>query len=71
MAKNIPANERIWVSYIGLDGKRLYVLTSKEFREKYFLYSVSEDGGVVRLGECSSPLALEERFEVLDKIRIK
>lgn len=64
----IPDDEKVWVSYYGVDGRRRYVLTSRIYRDKYFLYAVYPNGSVMRLGECSSPIQLEQRFKVLEEI---
>lgn len=64
----IPDDEKVWVSYHGRDGQKRYVLTSRVYRDKYFLYAVCPDGSVMRLGECTSPIQLEQRFKVLEEI---
>lgn len=68
LTSSIPKNEIVWVSYFGRDGKRRYILTSREYREKYFLYVVEPDGSMMKLAECASPMKLEERFNILQEI---
>lgn len=67
----LPKNERRWVSYLNSGGKIVYVLTSTALRDKYILYLVQEDGKCKKLGECASPVKLEERFRVLEEISKK
>ena len=64
----IPDDEKVWVSYHGVDGRKRYILTSRIYRDKYILYAVNSNGSVMRLGECSSPIQLEQRFKVLEEI---
>lgn len=64
----IPDDEKVWVSYHGVDGRKRYILTSRIYRDKYFLYVVDSNGSVTRLGECTSPIQLEQRFKVLEEI---
>ena len=67
----IPNGEKLWVSYKNVSVKIMYVLTGTPLRDKYILYLVKENGRCKKLGECASPLKLEERFRVLEEISKK
>ena len=63
----LPNGERLWTSYYDSNGELLFVITSKHTRDFYFLYELV-DGEFKRLGRAKSPLELEERFNVKDKM---
>lgn len=63
----IPKNEIVWRRYYDTDGKLRYITTSKQTRDFYFLYEVSESGETKKLGKGTNPPELEEKFN-LDKI---
>lgn len=58
-----PKGERVWVGYYNRNHELLFIMTSKEARDYYFLYEVV-DGKFKKLGRAKSPKELEERFEV-------
>lgn len=66
---NYPKGEKVWVSYYTENGELRFILTSKQqSRDVYFLYEV--DGNAFKkLGKSKSPLELEEKFSVRDKLR--
>ena len=65
----LPKGERSWVGYYNLAGERLFLLTSKQnSREWYFLYEV-HGATLKKLGKAHSPTELEEKFQVMEKIR--
>lgn len=61
----IPSNEIEWVEYLNREHKPLFLLTSKESRDFYFLYEIL-DNGYRKIGKATSPIALEEKFRVID-----
>ena len=66
-----PEGERVRVSYYGPDGVRMFALTEVLREGKFALYAVGKKGGSEiwkKLGECASPIKLEERFRVFEKI---
>ena len=62
-----PKGERVWVGYYNRQGELLFILTSKETRDYYFLYAV-EDGKFKKLGRAKSPPELEIKFRVNEAI---
>ena len=65
--KKIPSNEIEWVEYLSRNHRPLFLLTSKEIRDFYFLYEVVDDG-FKRLGKAPSPIALEEKYSVIERM---
>lgn len=57
--RNLPKDERVWVSYCATGGAVRYVVTSKPARDRYFLYEKTEDG-YIKLGKADSPGELAE-----------
>lgn len=64
-----PKGERIWVGYYSRDHELLFIMTSKESRDYYFLYELI-DGKFKKLGRAKSPKELEERFEVDKRVGV-
>lgn len=64
----IPDNEIVWVEYLTKEHESQFLITSKESRDTYFLYAVL-DNGYKRVGKAISPIALEEKYEVIERIR--
>ena len=58
-----PKGERVWVGYYTKDHDLLFIMTSKESRDFYYLYELI-DGNFQKLGRAKSPQELEEKFEV-------
>lgn len=58
-----PKGEHVWIRYCNVDHELAFILTSKESRDYYFLYELT-DGKFKKLGRAKSPTELEERFEV-------
>ena len=66
---NYPKDEKVWVSYRTENGELRFILTSKQqSRDVYFLYEV-DGNSFKKLGKSKSPLELEEKFNVHDKLR--
>lgn len=65
---NYPKGELVWNGYYSRSGELLFILTSKESREYYFLYEY-QDGEFKKLGKAKNPPELEERFHVYDRMR--
>lgn len=63
----IPSSEIGWTDYFDRNHKLLFIVTSKETRDYYILYEVLENG-FRRLGKAPSPIALEEKFKVIDQL---
>lgn len=66
----IPKGERVWTGYYNRKGELLFVITSKEARDWYFLYE-REGEGFKKLGKAKSPPELEKKFHVKEKMRAK
>lgn len=64
-----PKGEQIWVSYKRTDGTTIAILTSKPPGDYYFLYEVSENGELNKLGKSKSPGELEEKFNIRSKMK--
>ena len=65
-----PKGEIVWTSYLSSSGILLYMITSKPARDYYFLYEVSCDGNLKKLGRAKSPTELEEKFEIKNKLQV-
>lgn len=66
----IPKGEESWVGYYNSNGERIFLLTSKEGnREWYYLYEVINGTELKKLGKSHSPIELEQKFKVIEKMR--
>jgi len=63
-----PKGERVWAGYYTQQHELMFIITSKESRDFYFLYELV-DGKFKKLGKSRSPKELEEKFGVEEKIR--
>lgn len=63
-----PKNEIVWVGYYNSKHELLFIMTSKEARDYYFLYELV-DGKFNKLGKARSPKELEEKFEIKKRMR--
>ena len=63
-----PKGERVWVGYYTEKHELMFIMTSKEARDYYFLYELV-DGKFKKLGKARSPKELEEKFEVDRRLR--
>lgn len=64
-----PKGERLWVKYYNHKNDLMFILTSKEGnRDFYFLYELV-DGDYKKLGKAHSPLEIEEKHNVSNRIR--
>jgi hypothetical protein len=66
-----PKGERIWASYYNSQSELLFILTSKATRDFFFLYEVTKDATLKKLGKSRSPLELEEKYNVNMRIGVK
>ena len=62
--------ERVLVSYYNTDHELVFILTSKQPRDYYFLYELV-NGKLKRLGRAKSPTELEEKFEVNQRLECR
>lgn len=62
-----PRNEFVWVQYYNNVGELEYIITSKQLRDCYYLYEY-EDGSFIKLGKAQSPVDLETKFKVVERI---
>lgn len=62
-----PKGEHVWVGYYSRDGDLLFILTSKEARDWYYLYEL-KDGAFHKLGKAREPPELEQKFGVYDAV---
>lgn len=58
-----PRGERVWVGYYTKEHQLMFIMTSKETRDFYYLYELV-DNKFKKLGKAHSPKELEEKFEV-------
>ena len=63
-----PHGETVWVDYRDKDGKTLFILTSKESRDAYYLYELV-GGSFKKLGKAKEPPELEKKFMVRERMR--
>lgn len=64
-----PKGERVWTSYYNSSHELLFIITSKPQREFYFLYEYV-DNEFKKLGKSKSPVELEQRFNVYEKMKL-
>jgi len=62
----IPKNETLRVTYKA-HGLPVFLLTEDRAKNTFVLYEPTEDG-VKKLGKAASPIELEEKFGVLERI---
>lgn len=62
-----PKGEIVWTGYYNKAGTLLFIITSKESRDYYYLYEYRDDA-FNKLGRAKSPVELEERFHVHEKM---
>ncbi len=60
-------NEILWVSYYDEKGKPVYKLTSNKDKDWWYLYDVSGEEPV-KLGKDRSPILLENKFKVNERL---
>ena len=63
----IPKSEHAWVGYYDKSDNLQFVITSKESRDFYYLYNVS-DGKATKLGKARDPTDLVSKHGVLEII---
>lgn len=59
----IPKNEVVWVEIVANNGNEYYITSKMDDRSWYFLYGVTDDGEVVKLGKNKNPMVLENRID--------
>ena len=64
MSIRYPKGETVWVTYHRSDGSPSFFITSKPARDYYYLYEVSPDGTVKKLGRAKTPVELEEKYNI-------
>ena len=64
----LPKGEIVWIEYKNAAGKTIFILTSKEARDVYYLYELVGDA-YVKLGKAKEPPELEEKYKVREKMR--
>lgn len=62
-----PRGEELWTTYYNKKGCPILITTSKVTRDCYFLYEIA-DMKLTKLGKASSPLELEEKFKVKERM---
>ena len=65
-----PKGEVACVTCCERGGKPLFLITHKPLTGYFFLYEFT-GGGLVKLGKGLSPLELEERFEVKERMGVE
>ena len=66
----LPKGETVWVDYKNADGVTVFILTSKDARDCFYLYELIDDK-YVKLGKAKEPPELEAKFNVRERIGIK
>lgn len=62
-----PKGETVWVTYYASDGSPVFLMTSPPARDFYFLYAVSPEGNITKLGKAKTPVELEEKYNTKEK----
>jgi len=63
MSFKYPKGEVVWVSYFNNNHELMYIITSKQPVDYYYLYEVVDDS-LKKLGKGKSPLMLEDKFKI-------
>ncbi len=63
-----PKNEICWFHYFTSKHILMFLMTSNNSREWYYLYEF-KDGKFVKLGRGKSPTELENKFEVEKQLK--
>lgn len=64
-----PKGEFVWVQYYDKNGDQVGIMTTKPARDCYYLYGV-ENGEFVKLGKSASPLELETKYKMRQRMGI-
>ena len=57
------------MGYFNREGQRIFLLTSKERdRDWYYLYEVTNNTELKKLGRAHTPTELEEKYKVTEKM---
>lgn len=64
----IPKNERLWTTYRDEAGNVRFYVTSTTTRDAYIMYQTA-DGRSQKLGRASSPIELENKYCIWEKLR--
>lgn len=64
-----PKGETVWVGYYDSNHNLRFIITSKQNREHYFLYRVSDSMELQKLGRSKSPKELEDKYNVYKEMR--
>lgn len=68
MTIQYPRGEIVWVNYANQKGEIMFILTSKENRDYYYLYEILQDGKTKKLGRAKEPPELERKYNVKEII---
>lgn len=63
MELKYPKGEHVWAGYYNRSGDLLFIITSKETRDWYYLYQLV-DGAFKKLGKAHDPSELVEKHSV-------
>lgn len=63
-----PKGESRWFHYFTSSHVLMFLITSNPSREWYYLYEFV-DGAFIRLGKAKSPIELEKRFCVDERLK--
>lgn len=59
----------MWESYLKDDVVKFIITTKSNNRDHYFLYEVTEEGKLYKLGKSKDPEELEDKYRVYEKIQ--
>lgn len=62
-----PRGEHVWTGYYSRSGQLLFIVTSKEARDWYYLYKLENDV-FKKLGKAREPPELEQKYGVYEAI---
>lgn len=61
----VPKGEKLWWMYKNKSGRPIFLLTSKlNNRDNYYLYEITPEEELVKLGRAKTPPELEKKFHV-------
>lgn len=68
MTQRIPSGERICVRFPDANGNDLFLITTKQTTDLYYLYEVNGKG-LIKLGKDPNPINLEKKFRVIECVK--
>ena len=65
-----PKGETSLVRYFNMSGELRYILTTNIYYDAFYLYELSGDK-FIKLGKAKTPVELEKKYEIIEKLKEK